>query len=152
MDAYCGLNSATWSRVENGQVVEPEGIIEPSDVEVVGTSQRVKDQIHELTEWRLLRHWWSGVFPGSAISPPILTSCSSHTEACSTLGAADGITALNNDSMCTVTTLKGLVLISPFSSFVVGNQLSSGTVHTARILCNHGSWDRSASSGRELKA
>ena len=25
------LNSAKWSRVENGQVVEPEGIIEPSD-------------------------------------------------------------------------------------------------------------------------
>ena len=40
MDAYCGLNSATWSRVEDGQVVETEGIIEPSDVVVVGTSQR----------------------------------------------------------------------------------------------------------------
>ena len=40
MDAYSGLNSAKWSRVENGQVVEPEGIIEPSDVVVVGTPQR----------------------------------------------------------------------------------------------------------------
>ena len=35
-----GLNAAKWSRVENGQVVEPEGIIEPSDVVVVGTSKR----------------------------------------------------------------------------------------------------------------
>ena len=40
MDAYCGLNSATWSRVDNGQVEEPEGIIEPSGVVVVGTLQR----------------------------------------------------------------------------------------------------------------
>ena len=29
-----------WSRVENGQAVEPEGIIELSDVVVVGTLQR----------------------------------------------------------------------------------------------------------------
>ena len=40
MDAYYGLNSATWSRVDNGQVEEPEGIIEPSGVVVVGTLQR----------------------------------------------------------------------------------------------------------------
>ena len=40
MDAHYGLNSAKWSRVENGQVVEPGGIIEPSDVVVVGPSQR----------------------------------------------------------------------------------------------------------------
>ena len=40
MDAHYGLNSAKWSRVENGQVVEPEGIIEPSHVVVVGTSLR----------------------------------------------------------------------------------------------------------------
>ena len=38
MDAYCALNSGKWSRVENGQVVEPEGIIELSEVVVVGTS------------------------------------------------------------------------------------------------------------------
>ena len=29
-----------WSRVENGQVVEPEGVVEPSDVVVAGTLQR----------------------------------------------------------------------------------------------------------------
>ena len=40
MDAYNGLNKAKWSRVENGQVVEPEGIVELSDVIVVGSSQR----------------------------------------------------------------------------------------------------------------
>ena len=40
MDAYYGSNSAKWTRVENGQDVESEGIIEPSDVVVVGTSQR----------------------------------------------------------------------------------------------------------------
>ena len=42
MDAYYGLNSAKWSRVKNGQVEEPAGIIEPSGVVVVvvGTSQR----------------------------------------------------------------------------------------------------------------
>ena len=38
MDAYYRLNSAKWSRLENGQVVEPEGTKEPSDVVVVGTS------------------------------------------------------------------------------------------------------------------
>ena len=40
MDAYFGLNSAKLSSVENGQVVEPEGISEPSDAVGVGTSQR----------------------------------------------------------------------------------------------------------------
>ena len=40
MDAYCGLNSAQWSRVDSGQDEEPAGIIEPSGVVVVGTSQR----------------------------------------------------------------------------------------------------------------
>ena len=40
MDAYYGLNSATWSRVDTGQVEEPEGITGPSGVVVVGTSQR----------------------------------------------------------------------------------------------------------------
>ena len=40
MDAYKGLNSAKWPRVDNGQVEEPEGIIEPSGVVVVGTSHR----------------------------------------------------------------------------------------------------------------
>ena len=40
MDAYYGLNSAKWSRVDNGQDEEAEGIIEPSGVVVVGTSQR----------------------------------------------------------------------------------------------------------------
>ena len=40
MDADNGLNSATWCRVRKGQLVEPEGIIELSDVVVVGTSQR----------------------------------------------------------------------------------------------------------------
>ena len=62
----------------------PEGIIEPSDVVVVGTSKR---------EWRrLLRRWWGGVFPDSAISQPTPTSCSSHAEACNALGATDGTT------------------------------------------------------------
>ena len=40
MNANCGLNSAQWSRVDNGQDEEPVGIIEPSGVVVVGTSQR----------------------------------------------------------------------------------------------------------------
>ena len=40
MDAYYGLNSAQWWRVENVQVVEPEGIIELSDVVVVETLHR----------------------------------------------------------------------------------------------------------------
>ena len=40
MGAYHGLNSATWSRVDKGQVEELEGIIEPSGVVVVGTSHR----------------------------------------------------------------------------------------------------------------
>ena len=44
MDAYYGLNSAKWSRVDNGQDEEPAGIIEPSGVVVVGTSQREKDR------------------------------------------------------------------------------------------------------------
>ena len=39
-DAYCGLNSAKWSRVDNGQVEEAAGIIELSGVVVVGTSRR----------------------------------------------------------------------------------------------------------------
>ena len=34
-----------------------------------------------------------GVFPDSAISPPILMSCSSHTEACNALGTTDGVTS-----------------------------------------------------------
>ena len=33
------------------------------------------------------------VFPDSAISPPILMSCSSHTEACNALGTTDGVTS-----------------------------------------------------------
>ena len=40
IDAYYGLNSAKWSRVDNGQDEEPAGIIEPFGVVVVGTSQR----------------------------------------------------------------------------------------------------------------
>ena len=100
MDAYYGLNSAKWSRVDNGQVVEPEGIIELSGVVVVGTSRRER----KLTERRLPRHWWSGVFPDSAISPPILTNCSSHTEACNALGATDDCMYTDNDYMYTVTT------------------------------------------------
>ena len=36
MNAYCGLNSAQWSRVDSGQHEEPAGIIEPSGVVVVG--------------------------------------------------------------------------------------------------------------------
>ena len=32
-------------------------------------------------------------FPDSAISPPILMSCSSHTEACNALGTTDGLTS-----------------------------------------------------------
>ena len=84
MDAYFGLNSAKWSRVDNGQVEEPEGIIEPSGVVVVFAA-REKGQNHEPTERRFLRRWWSGVFLDSAISPPILSSCSSHTEACNAL-------------------------------------------------------------------
>ena len=39
-NTYLQFNSAKWSRVENGQVVKPEGIIEASDVVVAGTSQR----------------------------------------------------------------------------------------------------------------
>ena len=35
MVAYYGLNSAKWSRVDNGQDEEPAGIIEPSGVVVV---------------------------------------------------------------------------------------------------------------------
>ena len=42
MDAYYGLNSAKWSRVDNGQDEEPAGIIEPSGVVLVGTSQRAR--------------------------------------------------------------------------------------------------------------
>ena len=34
------IEFSKWSRVDNGQVVEPEGIIESSDVVLVGTSQR----------------------------------------------------------------------------------------------------------------
>ena len=102
IEAYYGLNSAKRSRTENGQVVEPEGIIEPSDVVVVlNFAARVNDQNHELTEWRLLRHWWSGVFLDSDISPPILTSCASHTEACNALGATDGMTSLTT-ATCTL--------------------------------------------------
>ena len=33
------------------------------------------------------------LFPDSAISPPILMSCSSHTEACNALGTTDGATS-----------------------------------------------------------
>ena len=33
------------------------------------------------------------MFPDSAISPPILMSCSSHTEACNELGTTDGVTS-----------------------------------------------------------
>ena len=48
MDASYGLNSKNWSRVANGQTVKPEGIIEPSDVVVVGhLAARVKDQNHD---------------------------------------------------------------------------------------------------------
>ena len=94
MGAYDGLNS-NWSRVVNGQTVEPEGIIEPSDVVVVGNlaAREWRIRITMRTEWRLLRHWWCGVFLDSAISPPIPASCSSHTEACDALGATDGITS-----------------------------------------------------------
>ena len=41
--------------------------------------------------------------PDSAISPSILTSCSSHTEACNALGATEGITSLTTIT-CTLTT------------------------------------------------
>ena len=34
------------------------------------------------------------MFPDSAISPPIPTSCSSHIEACNALGATDGVTTM----------------------------------------------------------
>ena len=50
------------------------------------------------------------MFLDSAISPPVLTSCSSHTEACNALGATDGITSTDDymytdtDHMYTVTT------------------------------------------------
>ena len=40
-------------------------------------------------------------FPDSAISPPILTSCSSHTEACNAFGATNGIATLTTTS-CTL--------------------------------------------------
>ena len=40
MGAYYGLNSAKWSRVDNGLVEESAGIIETSGVVVVGTSHR----------------------------------------------------------------------------------------------------------------
>ena len=42
-------------------------------------------------------------FPDSAIAPPILTSCSSHTEACNALVATEGITSLTTIT-CTLTT------------------------------------------------
>ena len=81
-----------------------KGIID-CDAVVVGTSSaQVKDQNHELTEWRLLRRWWGGVFPDSAISPPMLTSCSSHTEACNAIGPTDGTTSLT--TACTLTTCR----------------------------------------------
>ena len=69
---------------------------------------RVKNQNHERMEWRLLRHWWCGVFLDSAISPPIPTSCSSHTEACNALRATDGITSLT--TTCTLTVTTGTLL------------------------------------------
>ena len=64
MDACYGLSSAKWSRVENGQVVEPELIVEPSGVVVVGTSQRER-RIRITRKWSgdfYLRHWWNVVF------------------------------------------------------------------------------------------
>ena len=82
--------------------MEPEGIIEASDVVVGWTfAARVKDQNHGLTEWRLLRHWWGGVFPDSEISPPVLTSCSTQTGACNSSEATDGITTLTTTT-CTL--------------------------------------------------
>ena len=37
--------------------------------------------------------FFAKLFPDSAISPPILLSCSSHTEACNALGTTDGVTS-----------------------------------------------------------
>ena len=45
------------------------------------------------------------LLPDSAISPPTLTSCSSHTEVCDALGATDGITSLTTIT-CTLTTTE----------------------------------------------
>ena len=46
MDAICRIKkNQNWSRVVSGQTAEPEGIIEPPDVVVVGNlAARVKDQ------------------------------------------------------------------------------------------------------------
>ena len=54
-------------------MVEPEGIIEPVDAIVVGNRIASEGLKSRTNEWRLLRHWWGGVFPDSAFSPPILT-------------------------------------------------------------------------------
>ena len=103
MDAYYGLNSANGREWRNGQVVEAEGIIETSGVVVVGTSQRERRiRITSSRNGDFHAAGESGVFLDSAISPPILTSCSSHTAACNAFGATNGITSLT--TTCTLTT------------------------------------------------
>ena len=70
MGAYNGLNSAKWSRVDNGQDEEPAGIIELFGVVVVGTSQR--ERRIRITSSR------SGDFHGTGGAACFLTAQSQH--------------------------------------------------------------------------
>ncbi len=74
--------------------MEPGGIIEFSDVVVVGNlAARVKDHSHDANGVSISTLLVARCVLDSAIPPPITTSCSSHTEACNEIGATDGITS-----------------------------------------------------------
>ena len=73
---------------------EPERIIKPSDGVVVGNrsaSEGLKSRAERNGDFYVT--WGAGVFLDSAISPPILMSCSSHTEPCNELGTTGGVTS-----------------------------------------------------------
>ena len=91
-DAYYELNPAKWSRVVNGQVVEPERIIEPSDVVVL--------ELRSASEGSESRA--NGVATSTSLVARRVSCCSSHTEVCNALGATDGITSLTTIK-CTLT-------------------------------------------------
>ena len=97
MDAYHGLISAKLQKLLEVWKMDNCGTgrdhLNPWTQSWLEIAARVKDSNREQTEWRLLRHWWDGVFPDSGISPPILMSGSSHTEACNALGITDGVTS-----------------------------------------------------------
>ena len=68
--------------------------LNPSDAVVVGNrsaSEGLKSRANGVATSSVT----GGVacFSDSAISPPILMSCSSHTEACNELGTTDGVTS-----------------------------------------------------------